>query len=244
MSAHREQQLATAFVDLADVLPDDFDVIDLLHRLADHAVGLLGVDECGALLFSPQGDVVDATASSELARRVGLAQIQLRQGPCWDCIQSGDPTPDIFLVDGVAHRRWPQFASLDLTRQFTGIAAVPMMSRGLVIGALGFFHTRRTSVSLPELRLGQALADAATAAILNHRGLDRHRQLSEQLQTAFDSRVVVEQAKGMLAQRANIGLDTAFERMRRHARHRRQRLTVLARHVIDVRTELLAAPPA
>ncbi|WP_420034292.1 GAF and ANTAR domain-containing protein [Streptomyces sp. cg28] len=244
MSTQPEQRLATAFIDLADILADDFDVVDFLHRLADHAVALLGVDECGAMLFSPHGGVVDATASSERARRVGLAQIELRQGPCWDCSHSGVPITDIPLASGDAVRRWPRFAEIGLAHEIAGIASLPMTVRGRTIGALGLFRTRPAPLDDADLRLGQVLADTAAIAVLNQRGLSEQRMLTEQLQTALDSRVVIEQAKGMLAGRAGIGVDEAFERLRRHARHHQQPLTALAHRVIEDRTELLAGPPA
>ncbi|WP_030671028.1 GAF and ANTAR domain-containing protein [Streptomyces sp. NRRL B-1347] len=242
MGALREERLAAAFIDLADIVSEDFDIMEFLHRLADHAVALLELTDCGAMLLSAQGQVVDATASTEATRHLELAQIQLRQGPCWDCIHTGAPTADTLLDSPTAGRKWPRFAPLALACGFVGIAAVPMRLRGQTVGALNLFHAHTTPMTTADLRLGQALADAAAIAILTQRSLHDQRLLSEQLQAALDSRVVIEQAKGVLATRAGISLDEAFDRMRRHARHHRQRLTQLALHVIEDPAEHLTGP--
>ncbi|MFI8933737.1 GAF and ANTAR domain-containing protein [Streptomyces sp. NPDC053474] len=242
MGTAREERLAAAFIDLADILSDDFDIMEFLHRLSDHAVALLDLADCGAMLLSAQGEVVDATATSEAARQLELAQIEMEQGPCWDCVQTGVRTVDTVLDSAAARRKWPRFAPLALARGFAEIVALPMRLRGQTVGALNFSHTHTRLLSAADLRLGQALADAAAIAILTQRSLHDQRLLAEQLQAVLDSRVVIEQAKGVLATRAGISLDAAFDRMRRHARHHRQRLTQLALHVIEDPAEHLTGP--
>lgn len=244
MNTAREERLAAAFIDLADTLADDFDIMDFLHRLAEHAVALLDLSDCGAMLVSAHGEVVDATASNEVTRHLELAQIELEQGPCWDCIRSGAPTPDTLLDSPRARRKWPDFSALARAQGFAGIAALPMRLRGQTVGALNLFHTHTTSMQDADLHLGQALASAAAIAIFTQRGLHDQQLLSEQMHAAMESRVTIEQAKGVLATRADITMDAAFERMRRHARHRQQRLTALALQVIEDPAEHLAGPPS
>ncbi|KUF14879.1 GAF and ANTAR domain-containing protein [Streptomyces silvensis] len=242
MGTTREERLVAAFVDLADILTEDFDIMEFLHRLAEHAVALLDLADCGAMLIGAQGHVVQATASGESARRLELSQIELAQGPCWDCVQSGAPVLDTFLDSDATRRRWPDFTPLVLAQGFSGIVALPMRLRGQTVGALNLFHRHSRAMPFVDLRLAQALADAAAIAILTQRTLHDQRLVTEQLQTALNSRIVIEQAKGALAARTGLSMDEAFDRLRRHARHRRQRLTALALEVIQNPAEQLAGP--
>jgi transcriptional regulator with GAF, ATPase, and Fis domain len=229
-SAAREQELVSAFVRLADTLVADYDVIDLFHGLCGDCVTLLGADAAGLLLTDQRGALQVVSASSEAANLVELFQIQSEQGPCLDCFNS---SAQVHAGDLNADGRWPRFAARAADHGFVAVHALPMRLRGQTIGALNLFHRRSTTMASDDLAVGQALADVATIAILSDRNTRERERLTEQLQAALTSRVIIEQAKGILAERGQIALDDAFTRLRSHARSSQQRLSDLARAVID-----------
>jgi GAF domain-containing protein len=221
------QKLANVFVELADTLVDDFDVLDLLHLLTTRCVDLLSAAAAGLLLTENGGELRLVVSSSEQAQLVELFQLQHHEGPCVDCFHSGEPVGTDRLDQ--AEERWPSFAPAAAAAGFASVIALPMRLRGQVIGALNLFGTAHGApVSHEHLGLAQAMADTATIAILQER-LARSRQLvTEQLEFALNSRIVIEQAKGVLSERLGIGTDEAFEVLRSHARSTRHRLTEVA----------------
>ena len=230
-SAQREQSLVAAFVRLADTLVADYDVIELFHGLCTDCVTLLDVDAAGLMLGDQRGALQVVSASSEAAQLVELFQLQADQGPCLDCYAT---STQVEVSDLAAEQeRWPRFVARAREHGFAAVHALPMRLRGQTIGALNLFHRHTHAMPAAELAVGQALADVATIAILSDRNTREREQLTEQLQAALQSRVVIEQAKGILAERGQIGLDEAFTRLRAHARATQQRLSDLARGAID-----------
>ena len=223
--------LSDTFVELADTMVDDFDVIDFLHMLTDRSVRLLSVSAAGVVLADPRGELRVAAASSEAAGLIELFQIQNDQGPCLDCFRSGQPVTAADLAG--PDQRWPRFAAAATRAGFGGVDALPMRLRDQAIGALNLFSAGTGPLGPAELRIGQALADVATIGLLQERNVRRAETLVEQLQAALNSRVVIEQAKGRLAERTGLGMDQAFTLLRQHARNTNQRLTDVARYVID-----------
>jgi GAF domain-containing protein len=223
--------VARAFVSLADTLVDDYDVIDLLTRLVDHCVDLLSADAAAIMLADPQGRLRVVAFSNEDARLSELMQLQAEHGPCMDCYRTAAPVNVTDLVDAVD--RWPSFAAAIAGGQamFRAVHAVPLRLRREAIGALNLFHHRPGAMPGGDLELGQALADVSTIAILQERAMRRAEVLNEQLQTALTSRVIIEQAKGALAQYSGVSVDEAFNVMRAYARRRNQRLSEVARAV-------------
>ncbi|WP_239554125.1 GAF and ANTAR domain-containing protein [Tenggerimyces flavus] len=228
-SMTREQQLISAFVELADTLIDDFDVIDFLYGLTQRTVQLLGVTAAGVMLADQRGHLRPAAASTEEARLLELFEIQTDTGPCMDSYRSKSPVVNVDLR--AAESRWPHFAAAAGAAGFSSAHALPLRLRDDTIGALNLFSAENTRLTEQDQRVGQALADTATIGILQHRGLRHAEILTDQLQAALNSRVVIEQAKGILAERGAIGVDEAFDTMRRHARRTHQRLSDLARAV-------------
>src|ERR1700722_8283489 len=131
--------LSDTFVDLADTMIADFDVIDFLHMLTDRSVKLLSVAAAGVLLADPRGGLRVAGASSEAAQLVELFQIQEDQGPCLDCCRTGHPVSAVNLAGQV--QRWPRFAAAATQAGFGSVHALPMRLRDQVIGALNLFGT-------------------------------------------------------------------------------------------------------
>ena len=231
--------LADTFVELTDTMVVGFDVIDFLHVLTDRSVQLLDVEAAGLLLADPRGELRVVAASSEAARLIELFQLQNDQGPCLDCYRSGLPVhaTDLSAEAG----RWPRFAPAARQAGFTAVQALPMRLREQVVGALNLFRTGLGAFAAADIRIGQALADVATISLLHERGMRRSETLNEQLQTALNSRVVIEQAKGKLAERLGVDMDRAFSLLRDLARSRNRRLSELAQAFIDG-TEILAGP--
>lgn len=227
----REQQVSRAFVALADTLVDDFDIIDLLDQLVAHCVELLAADAAGIMLGDSRRELRVVAASSEDATTMELLALQSDEGPCLECYR----TVAQVRVPDLAERRstWPTFtAAVERSGAFRSVHALPMRLRGQAVGALTLFHRQAGALPETDLALGQALADVATIGILQERAIRRGEVLSEQLQAALNSRVVVEQAKGVIAQRAGLRMDAAFDRLRDYARSHDLRLSDVARQVV------------
>jgi transcriptional regulator with GAF, ATPase, and Fis domain len=228
------QLLSDTFVDLADTMVADFDVIDFLHLLADRSVALLAASAAGVVLADPRGDLRVAAASSQEAGLMELFQIQNDQGPCLDCFRTGQPVTAADLT--APGQPWPRFAAAAAQAGFRSVEALPMRLRDEVVGALNLFRTAPGPLSPADLRIGQALADVATIGLLQERNVRRTETLAEQLQAALNSRVVIEQAKGKLAERLGLDMDRSFEILRDYARNSNQRLTDVARNFVDSAT--------
>jgi GAF domain-containing protein len=219
------QLLSETFVELTDTMVADFDIIDFLHVLTRRSVELLNVSAAGLLLADPRGQLRVVAASSEAARLLELFQLQSDQGPCLDCFRTGQP---VSATDLSADRRWLPFADAAGQAGFSAVQALPMRLRDQVIGALNLFRDTAGAFDAESVHIGQALADVATISLLHERSMRRSDILNEQLQAALNSRVVIEQAKGKLAERLGIDVNQAFALLREQARNSNQRLSDLA----------------
>ena len=233
--------LSDTFVGLADTMVADFDVIDFLHMLTDRSVALLAASAAGVVLADPRGELRVAAASSEAAGLVELFQIQNDQGPCLDCFRTGQPVTAADLAG--ADQRWPRFAAAAVQAGFRTVEALPMRLRDQVVGALNLFRAAPSPFAAADLRIGQALADVATIGLLQERSLRRTEILAEQLQGALNSRVIIEQAKGKLAERRTIEMEDAFRLLRDYARNSNQHLTDVARNFVNSATAEFPPPP-
>jgi GAF domain-containing protein len=218
-------------VELADNLVDDFDIVDLLTTLVDRCVEVLDVAAAGIMLAAPGGDLQLITASSEAMRVVELFELQTAEGPCLDSFHSHLPVVNQDLTEATS--RWPRFAPIAVQQGFRAADAIPMRLRGQVIGALNLFRTETGSLNDDDVLAAQALADIATIAILQNRNTVESRELNAQLSTALSSRIVIEQAKGMIAERQVISVDEAFNRIRAYARNHNLRLADVARDTVN-----------
>lgn len=217
-------------MELADTLVADFDVVELLTRLADRCVEVLGVAAAGLMLAGPDGNLRVMASSSEAMRLLELFELQSEEGPCLDCYRSGKPVvnQDLALVNS----RWPRFAAEALAAGFHSVHALPMRLRGTVIGALNLFDLEPGEMQSADVEAAQALADVATIGILQNRATLQAKVVNQQLQHALNSRVVIEQAKGMVAERENLNMEEAFSALRHHARNHNLLLVDVAEAVI------------
>ena len=235
-----EVRVRETFVELADTLVDDYDVIDFLDMLAGRVVELLGVTACGLLLADHNDSLNMVAASRESARVLELFQLQRDEGPCLECYRGGTSVRCPDLAD--ADERWPQFAPAARDAGYAAVEAIPMRLRDTVVGALNVFSSRPGALSPESAALGQALADVATIGILHERTIRHYETVTGQLQTALNSRILIEQAKGVLAERLNISVDAGFGVLRNHARSANQRLHDVAQAVVDGRLHITAPP--
>jgi GAF domain-containing protein len=231
ISRTREQVLADTFVMLADTLVDDYDIVELLDQLVAGCLELLGVAAAGLLLDDQQGNLVVVASSSEEARLLEVFQLQNNEGPCLECVSSGSVVASGHLSR--EHQRWPLFVPAALEAGFQSVAAVPMRLRAQTIGALNLFNPDVEPITEEDQRLARALADVATIGILQQRSVHHGHVIGDQLQHALNSRVIVEQAKGVLAERGNLSMTQAFELLRGHARRHNLKLTRVAESVVQ-----------
>jgi transcriptional regulator with GAF, ATPase, and Fis domain len=226
----RESRLLQAFVHLADTLVDDYDTTELLQQLIDYCCDLLEATAAGIMLSDQRGNLQLAASSSEQTHMLELFQLQANEGPCLDCYRTGQP---VHITDmAAATDRWPQFATEATNRGYAAVHAVPLQLRSETIGALNLFNDQPDGLSDQDAAVARALADNATIGILHERAIRRSEVLTEQLQTALNNRVTIEQAKGVLAYAGNLDLDQAFQTLRQHARNHQTRLSDLANQLV------------
>lgn len=229
--------LIDTFVELAGTLASGYEVGDLLQFLVDRCGELLLADTAGVLLESPGGDVPTlAAATSQEMLDIKDLEIDLRQGPCLEAYRTGEQV----LVEDLdqCRERWPEFTPKILELGMRSAYACPLRLRGDRIGALNLYRTQPKAFETREVRLGQALADMAAAGILQARAVVEAERRADQLQRALDSRVTIEQAKGILAERRRIPPGAAFERLRHHARNNNMKLREVCRQLMDGELDL------
>jgi GAF domain-containing protein len=227
----QEDELFDTFATLADTLVDDFDVVELFTLLTDRCVEVLGIAAAGLMLVAPEGDLRVVASSSEAMRMLELFEIQAEEGPCLDCYRTGEPIINQDLSED--NGRWRRFAPKALEAGFRAVHALPMRLRREIIGALNLFATDSSGMTEGDVIAAQALADVATIAILQQRAAVDAHALSEQLSLALNSRITIEQAKGMLAERAGLDMDRSFAALREYARRHNRLLVEVAREFIN-----------
>jgi len=226
----RQARLAERFVTLADTLVDDFDVVEVLDGLMSTCLDLLEIDEAGLLLNHPQGGLQRVASSSEEARLLELLQVQTREGPCFEAVETGES----IMVHNIAleRQRWPAFAERALADGFHSVYAFPMRLREATVGGLNLFGARENALDVEDRVIAKALTDIATIGILQQRSVHRSSLLAENLQRALNTRIVVEQAKGVLSERGNIPMEQTFELLRSYARRNNLKLSAVAQSVV------------
>lgn len=228
----KREVVIETLVELADTLVDDFDVVDLFTLLTDRCVQAFNVHEAGLMLALPIGGPLQVMAStSGVMRDVELYELQTMDGPCLDCYQDGQPLLNVSLANSA--ERWPMFTPRAMEAGFLTVSALPLRLRSTTIGALNLFLTDDTVLGPSDAAAAQAFADIATIAVLHHQEILDFRILNEQLTHALNSRVIVEQAKGMLAERAGLDMSQSFEHLRRYARRSNLRLVDVSQRFID-----------
>ncbi len=237
MTTVSAERLATIFVEVADTLVDEFDLIEFLHMLTYRTADLVGAAAVGLVLADQDGRLEFMAASNENAKILELFQLQTHEGPCQEAFRTGQPVINVNL--GEATPRWPRFAPRATAAGFQAVHAFPMRLRTKISGALNVFgDTRGGDFDGADVSIVQALADVAAIALLQERAIHRGEVLTEQLQGALNSRIIIEQAKGAVAQAHQISVDDAFTRIRSYARNNNKKLTDVAHAIVADRTSL------
>ena len=238
----REQDLLAAFIEFADTFVDEYDVVEFLHRLATRCVELIGASEAGIMLADRDGTLHYIASSSERMHLIEVFELQHDEGPCLDAYRTGVAVHAAMTDD--ANIRWPRFAPHARNVGFQSMSALPMRLRTDVIGALNLFSTTPDPLSPQDEEVAQALADIATIGILQQRALSDGHVVLSQLQGALESRIVIEQAKGIISEHGHVSIDDAFAMLRSYARRQNRLLRQTAEEVISgtLAVDALAAP--
>lgn len=233
----RERWLVDTVVDLAGSLVSDYDANDLLRTLTERSVQLLGAAEVGIVIVDERENMRAVASSTERMHALELLELQSDEGPCLDCVRSGRAVDADLLTDAAA-ARWPRFVAAATGAGYQQVHALPMRVHDVTVGAVNVLSDDRRPISTSDLSIVQALADIATVTIVQDRAVRESARLAEQLQGALDSRVVIEQAKGILAQHLDVPVDEAFTVLRSFARDHNHRLTDLAAAIAGRRVAL------
>ena len=238
----KQQLLLDTLVELADNLTDDFDVVELLTVLTDRCVEAFDIGAAGLMLAAPMGaDLRVMCSSSATMHDLELYELQAHEGPCLDAYRTSMPITNADLDHAL--ERWPRFAPAALAAGFRSVNAIPMQLRGATIGALNLFRVDTGAMDDWEVAAAQAFADVATIAILQQQAVLDAQVVNQQLNQALNSRITLEQAKGIMAERGDIDLDTAFQRLRQYARTNNRRLSDVAGEVVQGTISIPTAAP-
>ncbi len=234
----RESRLSAAFVSLADTLTDEYDMVDLLHTLLEECVEVLTLSAGGLMIADSVGHLELLASTSEKADLVEVMQLAAGAGPCIECFTTGVSVavPDI----NDTQKRWPEFSTVALKQGFRSVLAVPLKLRGQIIGTMNLFANGVGNVSQRDTAIAQALADVATIGILQERAVRETTIVTEQLQRALDSRILIEQAKGVLSEVGSLEMDAAFAALRDYARHNNLSLRDVSERVVNRSLNILA----
>lgn len=227
--------VAATFVRLADTLVDDYDVVDFASTLCQETRRLLGADAAGVMLAAGSDELRILACTCEDARALESVEVQFEEGPSIDAYRTGSTVvaADLTEAHDDATHRWTRFARHAVQKGFHAVSAVPMWVHGTRIGVLNLFDHEPRTFDAKDLALAEGLADIASIGILSAQRVREEHVVAEQLQRALTSRVVIEQAKGRLAERLGVHVDDAFAAMRHHARSNRRHLSDVAQDIVS-----------
>jgi transcriptional regulator with GAF, ATPase, and Fis domain len=227
----REPNVTAAFISIANNLVGEFDLADLLGGLATDCTRLLDIDDAGLLLADRAGLLQVAASTSERLRLLEQLELDSREGPCVECFDRGAPVQAADLRDIAS--RWPTFAAAAQSAGYLAVHALPLRVLDHTLGCLGLFAKSTGTLGAEDLQLAQALAHTSSITLIVHEAMDTQERVTSQLQTALSSRVVLEQAKGVISESGELDMDGAFEVLRRYARNHNMKLTSLAQAVAN-----------
>lgn len=227
------------FVELADTLVSNYDIGEFLYLLVERCQDVLQVDAGGVLLESPDGTLNLAAATSEKMSRLEESEISNNEGPCFEAYRD---VKQIVAEDlQLTLEQWPNVTQVALDMDLHSVYAFPLRLRDDCIGALNLYREHPGPFDDRDVRLAQAFADVAAIGILQQRQIIEAQTRADQLQGALNTRVVIEQAKGVLAGKTGVTPDEAFEALRKHARNNRMNVHKLAVRVVEAQSADLSA---
>ena len=216
----------------AVVLPGRYDLEAALTELTESLTSVLGLSGSGVTMADEGGRLRFVTAVSQASGDLERNQEQQQAGPCRDAFDTGE----VVRVTDVRKEssRWPEFSATAARLSVAGVAGIPMRLADKVIGALNLYSSEAREWTDEDIAVAGVLADVATSYVVNASKLRQQEQLSEQLQQALESRVIIEQAKGITAQQKSVSVDDAYQMIRRHARNNNASLRVVAEAIVAV----------
>ncbi len=226
--------------DFARTLSGRYSIADVLAQLTENVAAVLDISGAGVSILDEQNQLRFVTASSDSLNAAEEQQEHLQQGPCIDASQLGDV---IVSADLVQETRWPGLRPILLSVPFRSVLAIPLMSEDRSLGSLNIYDERARIWPDADVRVARVLADMAVGYVINASQLEQAERTREQLQEALESRIVIEQAKGALANANGITVDDAFGRLRRHARRERLPLRDVATAVVESGLQIPPADP-
>jgi GAF domain-containing protein len=231
----REARVAKAFIRTTSALMTPYDIVELLSTLMATCTDIFGLEAGGILIADVVGDLELVASTSEEASIVETMVIGAGAGPCIDAYVRGE----IVTVADIAvdAEEWPQFRSTALAQGFRSVHAVPMRIRGEVVGVMALLGTHAGRLPADDLEAAQSLADIATLGIIHERSFRQPHAITEQLHLALDTRILIEQAKGVLAQSGGLTMDAAFDALRQYARQNELTLREVADRVVNLRID-------
>ena len=224
----REARISAAFVSVADTLTTEYDMVDLLHTLVSECAGILGMEAGGLMLVDGNGDLQLMTSTSEAADLVEVMQLAAAAGPCIDCFRTGVA---VSVREISESQQWPKFRTTAMEQGFHSVLATPMKLRGKILGTMNLFGITAGEVTARDAAVAQALADVATIGILQERVIQEGHLIEAQLHRALDSRILIEQAKGVIANELSLSMDDAFNLLRKYARDRNLTISSVSEQV-------------
>lgn len=227
----REDRLLQTFASLADTMVDSYDVVDLLQMLVDTCSDLLDTTAAAILLADATGELDVVASTSEASRLVEVIQLSAEAGPCVESFLTGRvvSVPDV----RTSPEEWSRFREAALALGFVSVHAVPLRLRETTIGTLNLLRDTVGELEPQDQTAAQAFADVATIGILHERSLRETAVLAEQLQAALNSRIVIEQAKGVVAFTRGVPIDEAFQLIRQYGRSHQLGISQVAARIID-----------
>jgi len=236
MADNREKDLLDVFVLLADSLRTGHDIIDTMDILVQSSTTFTSAVEAGLMLADAGGTLHVVASTSERVAEVEEAQLGLHEGPCLVSFRTALPVevPDI----AASRSRWPDFAAVAESRGFLAAHAVPLRHRTTTLGGINLFGDRLGALSDRDATLVEAMAQMATISVIQHQIAAKQATVNDQLQNALESRMLIEQAKGVLSQLHTVQVDDAFRMMRTYARSTGTKLRDVAENVVRRRLEL------
>ena len=224
-----QREVVATLVELADTLVSDYELLDYLDVLLERSGAVLGATAGGVMLTDRDGELQVLASTDERARLMELFELQRQEGPCVDAHHRGEP---VIEHDLAASSRWSHFTPVALASGYRAAFAFPMRLRGAQIGALNLFRSEPGSVEAETLGAAQAFADMAAIGILQERAARQAQELAGQLQAALNSRIVLEQAKGVVAERTGSEMGQAYQLLRWHARNHNHTLRAVAAAIV------------
>ena len=215
----------------ARALTSGYGIGDVLHNLTEEMTDVLDLTGAGVTLVH-DGQQRFVTAAIDAIATLERVQEQWQAGPCIDAVATGRPVAVPDIAAGDASKRWPDYTVAAKTAGIQAVAGIPMLAEGVAVGAVNLYDSPPREWSAEDLRVATTFADIATGYLTHASAARQQQRTAEQLQQALNTRLIIEQAKGVLAVKRETSVDDAFQILRKYARDHNARIHDVARAVV------------